>query len=281
MTPLKTFSKIAKALSKSPMHFWDPQDQVTLLKETDEAAIRLKGTLEKKELTDTQAYKHLDILEKAVTEKDINELAFTQALANLVEVYRLAPPTEDLEETLKEMSPFVIKAKQRVLEYHIALEQLRKKGKKMTADQKLKSDQETIKKIGVFYVLEYTLQALYEFTRVSDTDKKKLMQEGLKTDAGNLPAYLQLEDTMRKELCYKMFDEKFHDQLLRAFYKFEEVCYGENMQAIGKALKQFNLALIKVFQSKGMQTYKAVAYAPFGNDISVEELINKIEAVKT
>lgn len=97
MTPLKTFSKIVKALAKSPMHFWNPKDQATLLGETDAAAIRLKGLLEKKELTDTQAYKHLNILEKSVTEKEIDELAFTQSLANLVEVYRLAPPTDDLE----------------------------------------------------------------------------------------------------------------------------------------------------------------------------------------
>jgi len=280
MTPLQTFSKIAKALAKSPMHFWDIKDQTALLRDTDAAAIRLKDLLEKKNLTDTQAYKHLDVLEKAVTEKDIDELTFVQALANLVEVYRLAPPTEDLRETLSELSPYAIKAKQRVLEYHIALEQLRKKGKKMTEDQKLKSDQEIIKKIGVFYVLEYTLQVLYEFTRVSDTDKKKLMQEGLKTDAGNLPAYLPLEDTMRKELCYKVFDEKFHDELLRAFYDFEQVCYGEDMKVIGQALKQFNLTLLKAFQAKGMRTFKAVAYAPFGNDIAVEDLVSKIEAVK-
>lgn len=262
------------------MHFWGVEEQKKLLKETDEAAIRLKGILEKKELTDTQAYKHLDILEKAVTEKDIDELAFTQALANLVEVYRLAPPTEDLQETLEEMSPYVIKAKQCVLEYRIALEQLRKKGKKMTEEQKLKSDQETIKNIGIFYVLEYTLQVLYEFSRISNEDKKKLMKEGLKTSAGNLPAYLPLEDTFRKELCYKVFDEKLRDELLHIFYNFEQVCYGDDMPAVGRELKQFNLALLKAFQNKGMKIYKAVAYAPFGNDITVEELINKIEAVK-
>lgn len=280
MTPLQTFSKIAKALAKSPMHFWSAEEQKTLLKETDAAAIRLKKILEGKDLKDTQAYKHLVVLEKSVTEKEIDELAFSQALGNLVEVYRQAPPTDDLTELLEEMSPFVIKAKQRVLEYHIALEQLRKKGKKMTDDQKLKSDRETIKNVGVFYVLEYTLQVLWEFAHLSDVDKKKLLTEGLKTKAGNLPGYLPLEDTFRKELCYKILDEDLRDKLLHAFYEFEEGCYSDDMKVVGKVLQAFNLALLRAFQSKGLQTYKAVAYAPFGNDISVEELIKKIEAVK-
>lgn len=279
MTPLKTFLKIAKVLAKSPMHFWSAEEQKALLKETDEAAIRLKKILEGKDLKDTQAYKHLDVLEKSVTEQEIDELAFVQALANLVEVYRQAPYDENLHELLEEMSPFVIKSKQRVLEYHIALEQLRKKGKKMADEQKLKSDRETIKKVGVFYVLEYTLQVLFEFSRISDADKKKLMNEGLKTDAGNLPGYLPLEDTFRKELCYKIVDEDLRDKLLHSFYELEEVLYSEDMNVVGAALKAFNLALLKAFQSKGLQTYKALAYAPFGNDLPVEELIKKIEAV--
>lgn len=280
MTPLRTFLKIAKALAKSPMHFWDEQDQKTLLKETDEAAKRLLKTLDQKDLKDTQAYKHLDVLEKSVTEKDIDELSFSQALANLVEVYRMAPHNEDLKELLEEISPYVIKAKQRVLEYHIALEQLKKKGEKMTDEQKLKSDRETIKNVGVFYVLEYTLQVLFEFTQIPEADKKKLLTEGLKTKAGSLPAYLPLEDTFHKELCYKFFDEKLRDDCLHAFYELEEVLYGDDMKAIGSALKAFNLALISAFQSKGMQTYKAVVYAPFGNDLAVDELTKKIEAVK-
>ncbi|MBI2552073.1 hypothetical protein HYW17_02120 [Candidatus Uhrbacteria bacterium] len=280
MTPLRTFLTIARALAKSPMHFWDEQDQKTLLKETDDAAKRLLKTLEQKDLKDTQAYKHLDVLEKSVTEKEIDELAFSQALANLVEVYRQSPPTENLQELLEEINPYVIKAKQRVLEYHIALEQLRKKSKKMSEEEKLKSDRETIKNVGVFYVLEYTLQVLWEFAHIPDEDKKKLLTEGLKTKAGNLPAYLPLEDTFRKELCYKMFDEDLRDKLLHAFYELEEVLYSEDLKAIGGALKAFHLELLKAFQSKGMQTYKAVAYAPFGNDVSVEELVKKIETVK-
>lgn len=280
MTPLRTFLKIAKVLTKSPMHFWDEQDQKTLPKETDEAAIRLKNILESKDLKDTQAYKYLDVLEKSVTEKEIDELAFVQALANLVEVYQQAPYDKNVYELLTEMSPFVIKAKQRVLEYHISMEQLRKNGEKMTDEQKLKSDQETIKKVGMFYVLEYTLQALWEFSRVSDADKKKLMNEGLKTDAGNLGGYLSLEDTFRKELCYKIFDADLRDKLLHVFYEFEELCYRDDMALVGKAIKAFNLALLKTFQSKGLQIYKFLIYAPFGDDIPVEELLKKIQAVK-
>ena len=150
----------------------------------------------------------------------------------------------------------------------------------MTKLQQLEADRKTIKDVGVFYVLEYTLQVLWEFSKISVADKNKLLKQGLKTKAGNLPAYLPLEDTFRKELCHKFLDEKLRDQCLHAFYELEEVLYGEDMSAIGRALKAFNLALLRAFQSKGMQTYKAVAYAPFGNDLSISALIKAVEAVK-
>lgn len=280
MTPLQTFYVIAKALQARPMHFWNTKIQKELLKAAYGASLGLMNILERKDLKDTHVYKQLDTLEKSVTEDDIDEMVFVQALSNLVDIYRQAPPDEDLTELLDEMSPFVVKAKQRVIEYHVALEQIRKKGKKMSKKEKLKSDQETIQKIGLFYVLEYTLQVLYEFARISDEDKMKLLDTGLKTDAGNLPAYRPLEDTFRKELCYKIFDEELHDELLRAFYKLEEVFYGDDMDLIGRGLKEFNLSLIKAFQSKGLKKFKGVAYYPFGNDLTIEELIKKVEAVK-
>ena len=280
MSPLHTFLTVAQALAKQPAHFWAKEDQERLPKEAEAAIARLKKTLENKKLEDTIAYKTLITLQGAIVEGKIDELSFTQNLATLTDVYRQARAGEDTRELIEELSGVVIKAKQRTLEYHLALEALRKKGKKMTADDQLKNDRQVIKDIGVFYVLEYTLQVLYEFVYISEAEQKTLLTEGLKTKAGNLPAYLPLEDTFRKELCYKMFDEDLRDKLLHAFYEFEEVCYGEDMQAIGKALKEFNLALIKAFKDKGMTKFKAVAYAPFGNGLPVEQLIQQIEQLK-
>lgn len=280
MTPLKTFRQVAKALAKQPAHFWSKQDQERLPKEVVVAIARLKKTLESKKLEDTIAYKTLLTLQSTIVAGKIDELLFTQNLATLTDVYRQARAGEDTRELIEELSGVMVKAKQRTLEYYLVLEALRKKGKKMTADDQLKNDRKVIKDIGVFYVLEYTLQVLWEFSQITEADKKKLLTEGLKTKAGNLPAYLPLEDTFRKELCYKMYDEDLRDKLLHAFYEFEEVCYGDDMKAVGKALKEFNLALIATFKDKGMTKFKAVAYAPFGNDLTVEELIKKVEALK-
>lgn len=280
MSPLHAFLVTAKALAKQPAHFWSKDDQEKLPQAASAAIARLKKTLETKKLEDTIAYRTLTALQGTITGNTIDELSFIQTLATLTDVYRQAPADEETKELIADLSGAVVKAKQRMLEYHLALELLRDKGKKLTDEQKQKSDQETIQKVGIFYVLEYTLQVLYEFTRVSDVDKKKLMTEGLKTDAGNLPGYLPLEDTFRKELCYKIFDKDLRDTLLHAFYNFEEVLYNSELKAVGSALKEFNLALLKAFQKKGAQTFKAMIYKPFGNDISIDELIKNVEEVK-
>lgn len=280
MTFLQTCYVIAKALQVRPIQFWDPRIKKELLKEAYTASLGLIYILEKKNLKDTYVYNQLSIFKKIVAEENIDEVAFVRVFDNLINVYRQSPPDEGLVELLDMISPMVSKAKQRANEYHFALEKIRKRGKKMSKKEQLQSDQKTIQKIGLFYVLEYTLQVLYEFTRISDDDKKKLLDEGLKNDVGNLPAYRLLEDSFRKELCYKVFDDVFRSEILVAFYKFEKVFYREDLKAIAVALKEFNLSLIKAFQAKGLTKFKGIAYYPFGNDLTIAELIKKVEAVQ-
>jgi hypothetical protein len=118
---------------------------------------------------------------------------------------------------------------------------------------------------------------LYEFHHLTDADKKKLLEEGLKTKAGSLPAYLPLEDTFRKDLCLKLFDSALRERLFWAFYNFEDVLYTGDIKKIGAALKTFNIDLLRALHDKGLRTFKALLYKPFGNTISIENVIQKIE----
>ncbi|NQV13216.1 MAG: hypothetical protein HQ530_02835 [Parcubacteria group bacterium] len=278
MTPLQTFHEFAKMLSIKPLEFWPETDRTQLIERSAAALAEQKSVLEQKELKDTLAYQKLLALEKSISSTDFNEVEFTQSFDNLLEVYRHSTD-EDFIESLDEMDSTASQAKQKTLEHHVSLEQLHKKERKMSEEEKVAGDLETMQKIGVFYVLEYTLQVLHEFTYIPDEDKKKLLEQGLKTEAGNLPAYLPLEDTFRKDLCYQIHDQELRHTLLESFYKYEEVCYNEKMQEIGNALKEFNLSLLNAFQAKGLETFQAAVYSPFGNNLPLVELIQQVESM--
>ena len=152
-------------------------------------------------------------------------------------------------------------------------------GKDMSPEQREAGDKKTMQEIGVFYVLEYTLQVLFEFAHRTDEEKWALLKQGLQTPAGNLPGLLPLERTFRKELCYVIFDEALRAALLMAFFVFEDALATQKLPEISKGLKNFNLALVQSFRAKGLEKYHGMIYMPFGNDVVLEELIKKIESV--
>ena len=252
------------------------------MSEGSSAVAKLKKTLEDKELKDTHAYKIILHLEKDITPVTIDVLHLLQHLGNLLEVYRLAPENESLQETVGELEKIVNNTKPKLLAYHLSLENLKKTAKKMTTEKQHAVDLDTLQKVGIFYVLEYTLQVLFEFQSLSDEEKNKLLDSGLQTKTGNLPAYLPLEETFKKELCYRIYDDKLRRQLLEAFYKWEEELYNENrdLKKLNLALKQFNLALLNAFNEFGFTKFKAAIYAPWGNNLSTNNLIKKIEILK-
>ena len=279
MTPLKIFDKIVICLGQKPFDFWPDSDRANFVKDLKSAIFKLKTSLESKNLQDTHVYKIILALEKDVLEKTINEVSFIQHLFNLVEVYRFAPSDEELLELIHKLESDINAAKTKLLEYHIALENLKKVAKKITEDEQEKKDLETLQKVGVFYVLEYTLQVLWEFQHLKDEDKVRLLEKGLKTKVGSLQAYLPLEETFKKELCYKIFDEDLRNKLLAAFYSWEEVLYNQprDYKRLFFALKQFNLELLQAFDGKGYKIFKAAIYAPWGNNMPISELIKNLK----
>ncbi|MBI4992562.1 MAG: hypothetical protein HZC26_00250 [Candidatus Magasanikbacteria bacterium] len=275
MTPLKIFDQVVICLGKKPFEFWPDLGKANFVKGLKSAIYKLKTSLESKNLKDTHAYKVILSLEKDVLEKMVDEVPFIQHLSNLVEVYGLAPLGEALQEFIGKLESSINVAKTKLLEHHLSIENLEKKKKKLNEDQQHKSDLDTIQKVGIFYVLEYTLQVLWEFQALSDEDKMKLLKDGLKTKAGNLPAYLPLEDTFRKELCYKIFDDKTRSALLWAFYDLEkEVDQNPiNLLKFVATLKKFNLDILNAFKNSGYEKFAASIYTSFGTNLPIDEII--------
>ncbi|HBB02166.1 MAG: hypothetical protein US89_C0002G0010 [Candidatus Peregrinibacteria bacterium GW2011_GWF2_38_29] len=278
MTPLAIFGEIAKLLAKKPFTFLDEKARNLILKDAKIALSEIVSKLETKVLNETLTYKTakktLDFLHK------FDEVEFVQALDSLVDIY-LYSENVKIKKAAHSAKSFLTKAKKHVLEYHISLEKINQRAEEMSEKDQEMADLKHLQNVGVFYVLEYTLQVLFEFSRISDENKKKLLNDGLKTDAGNLPSYLPLEDSFRQELCLKIFDEKLRNNLLFAFYEFEENLEGEiDLKKIAQALKKFNLFVLNEFDKKGFKTFKALVYKPFGNNVSLSEIIEKINLLK-
>ncbi|MFZ2190191.1 MAG: hypothetical protein WA057_02780 [Candidatus Magasanikiibacteriota bacterium] len=278
MTPLYTLLETIQKLGTKPLNFWGTEEQKIILKNILSATISLKNALENKNLTTTHAYKAIKNTEIILMETKINEVEFIQALGNVIDIYSNTPaPNTQVEELLGDINKIFTKTKTAVIEHHVLLKKLADRTKKLSPEEQEKNDKDVIQKIGIFYVLEYTLQVLYEFTYLNENDKQKLLTTGLQTKAGNLPAYYPLENTFRKELCYKIFNPEIRHQLLAAFYRLEENFYDQDLKKVFLALKEFNLNILETFSKFGLKKFKGMLYKPFGDSLPVSELIKKIK----
>jgi hypothetical protein len=278
MTPLQKFIEIINNFHKRPFKFLAKDTQKMILVGISNNLNNLKKILGRQKLSDTQVYNNLLNLEKTYTNEDINEVAFLQELSNLIEVYRLSSHVNKIENSILILEEIINYLKPRLISHHLLLEKLLKKEKGLSEEQKRISDLGTIQKVGIFYVLEYTLQVLFEFKNLPDGDKMKLLSFGLQTTAGNLPAYLPLEETFRQELCYRIYSEKLRHQLLEVFYNWEDVFYDKSVdfERLVLALKEFNLAVLRAFKDFGFTNFKAAIYAPWGNNFEIHQLMLKI-----
>lgn len=280
MQPIRSFALIVEELGKKPSVFWDEKNLQKLLSQVASAVAALKTTLEKQDLMETQAYVQLVAMQKSISQTNFQEATFIRALSNLLDIYIVATTTPDKEETLRTLLTNVQKVKMANLAYHLSLEKLVVRSKKMNMPTREKSDRKVIKKVGMFYVLENLLRVLIELSHATDEGKWKLLKEGVKTkNFGNIPPYLALEEKDRDELCYQIFDDALRADLLRAFYAEEEVLRTNKLKPICLAIKQLTIDLLRVFQTKGIEKYQGVIYAPFGNDIPIDDLIVKIEQI--
>lgn len=280
MTPINTFIEVSQLLTKKPFEFWPVAKQQKILSNLSSAISKLKKLLETKDLVKTHAYIQLVEIEKTITQTSLKEVQFVQHLIGLVDIYKHSPANPETTELIQTLEISTGRAKAKILSHHLLLEHLGQRAKKLTVAEQQKMDLVTIQKVGFFYVLEYTLQVLFEFSTLLESDKVKLLKEGLKTKAGKLPAYFPLEDVFRKELCYAIFDKQLRMELLTLFFNFEEVLYGDDLVKTSKALKQFNISVLQAFEKKGVELFKGIIYTPFGNNIAINEVVEKIYSCK-
>lgn len=274
-SPLEKFKTAISYLKKRPITFFSQKIQKDIILLLSSAIKKLKSDLEKKSLTKTRAYETLSLLEEDLV--SLNDLSFIQHLFSLLDIYHLSKLPKKVNELVSQLEAVSLEAKKGLLNHYILLENLEKI--KLSDGKKKINDLEVIQKVGVFYVLEYTLQVLFEITGLEDGQKLQLIEEGLKLKSGSLPAYLPLQKTFKDELCYKIHDKEIRNGLLLSFYDFDDAFY--NYKEIGwpawiKALQKFNISVLKFFKKAGLKKFKGVIYCPYGNELSLAKLILKL-----
>lgn len=280
MQPIQSFSLIVEELSKKPSIFWDEKNKEKLLSQAATGISALITPLEGQDLTKTQAYEQLTVMQKSISKSDFQEVPFIRALSNLLDIYIAVTPTTDKAETLRALHANVQKVKAVNLVYHLSLENLAIRSKEMDKAARDKNDREIIEKVGMFYVVENLLRVLPELADASDEKKWKLLKEGVGTkNFGNIPPYLELEEKDRDQLCYQIVNNELRADLLRAFYAEEEVLRTHQLKPICLAIKQLTIDLLRVFQKNGVEKYVGVMYAPFGNNVPINDLVENIERV--
>lgn len=279
-TPLQIFLESAKKIKLKPLEFLPERESEKLVKDIRSAVIKLKNSIQKKGLSDSRTHALLVSIEENIENKIFDEFRYVQDLAKLADVYMYAPSSDKkTNDLIHALAQEVQLAKKQSLEYHLLIEALQKKAEKIKPAEQEKSDLKILQEIGVFYVLEYTLQVLALWARLSTKGKRAILRDGLSSKEGNLPAYLPLENTFRKDLCLKIYDPVLRRKLLTIFYDYEKILYTEDIKKIGPALKEFNLSLLAAFKQKGLSVFTAVIYKPFGTNVPLEEIINKINAL--
>ncbi|MBU0578124.1 hypothetical protein KJ742_01340 [Patescibacteria group bacterium] len=280
-TPLQTFEETVKKLKVMPFEFWHASDQKQTIGVLDLVTESLRRKIAEKNLLETSAYKAILDTQEVIRAEEFDEVKFIKSLIPLIGVYReITASNKNMQIFLDYLGKEVAETLPKLLQHHIAMENLEKNMAGMPESEKHENDLKVLQEIGIFYVLEYTLQVQLEFTRISDEDKRKLLTDGLRVEAGSLPGYLPIKDTYSAELCYKIYDEELRNKLFRVFFKFDETYSGEDLNVFYTVLKEMNLALLRAFYEAGLEEYKAMFYAPFGNNVPLDEVIKKTEAAE-
>lgn len=279
MSPLQTFLRLAGALAHRPFAFWPTESQQDLMKEMETGLEQLKAALTMRCLEKGLAFSQLASLSASMQDRQIQEVPCIQGVRAVLSMYRLTtlPLPPETAALLDEASKAAAKAEQTVLEYHLAIDSLNAKATCMSSEEQKAHDLRVLHEMGMFYVLEYTLQLLYECDQRPEQEQHALVFQGLKVPVGNLPALIAAEPTLKHELCYNIIDHVLRNELLTLFFRLEDSLETKDLVQIRSALCAFNISLATILQKNGIENFQARLLPSYGNRLSMAELLVKLQ----
>lgn len=278
---LDQYIKVAELLFQRRLQLWPQDTQQQILS----FAMQATRAIEKDVIDIPRLERPVSLLKqirqvkKTLEKTTDNEVEFLKALCDFIDVYKKNRIYAEANDRMDQIEIFITNTKREAVEYFFYVSLLQDQKKGMSEKTQREQDLKTIQEVGIFFILEYSLQVLFEFTQQSDQDKYKLLHHGLHTEAGSLPPYIPAEEGMRETLCYKIFDDQLRKKLLNAYFDLEQSFIIKDLKVIFKALKQYNITMLTLFRQKGLRQFEGKIYAPFGNNVPVEQIIGEVEKI--
>ncbi len=276
MSPLATFHRIAEALVRRPFAFLPPEEQSHLAADASGAIATLQAALTSANLKEGLAFKQLEILRSAVHDTQIDEVTFIQSLRALLAMYRLTTLPPETAELLDKAAQSSVAAETNILEYHLALEMLSVKAQRMTEAERMADQESILREMGMFYVLEFTLQIQFELAHRTETESWQLIRDGLKITGANLPSLVSCMPTFKKELCYMIIDSALRNECLQLFFTLEDALATNDLETIKSTIRTFNIALIGILRRHGFGTFTARLLVSYGSNLPMETLLQAV-----
>ena len=277
MSPLSLFHVVSTALIRRPFEFWLPEEQQRFTKDLIEAIEKLQSSLASKGLSGGLAAQQLSALRATLGAGTLQEVTFVQGLRGLLAIYRMTTLPSETAKLLDDAAQSSAGAEQEILEYHLAIETLDTKKSTMAEKEREAHDNNILHEMGMFYVLEYTLQVQYECEHRAREEQSALLFEGLKVQTGNLPSLVSCMHSFKRELCYGIMDVPLRMQLLRIFFDLEDTLETRDRGTIRASLRKFNVALATILKNSGIGHFHPRLLISYDKDITFDDLIEKID----
>ncbi len=277
MMQIKLFEEIAIACSRRPFALLPIEEQALFLKKLKTALNSLLKKLEKKNLSSTHVHQLTSIMLESIEGDAMDEVRFAGSLSALDQLY--GPKTKpELLKQVHELDRFAQQFKRRAQEFALLEARIEKAAANLSPEDIQKHDLESLKKIALFYVLEYTLTVQQELAKLNEPEQATLLSEGMNLPVGNLPGLFPLLENFRQELAFSLYTKELRIQALRSFYDFDEKTDPDqtNLPKIIDALKLLNAELLRVARSGGIETFKGIFYKPYPDNTPLETIISHL-----
>jgi len=207
----------------------------------------------------------------------VDELLLARVLEQMPLVFSKNTNTE-FRDAVFEISSLSSGYKKLILELEMAEKRVVSIQTKKTKDEIQTHDLKTIKNIGIFYVLEYTLTVEQEMNKLSNDKQLELLNRGLNLSVGNLPALFPLMKSFRHELAYNIFNKRLRDRVLKVFFVCEDRFSGNKLVDIREALHTMNLELLRIVLNGGLIVFTGTVYKPYPDNTSIQSIIDSYES---
>lgn len=131
----------------------------------------------------------------------------------------------------------------------------------------------------LFFVLEYTLEVGRLLPTLNGDQKTELLNKGMRTESGNLPALRPLLPSFRDEVSYSFCDEDDRMQCLAVlddFVQYLDQPADTVLPSLNQRLAVLNRSLASIAQKNNVDSFSGLIYKPFPDGTPMDDIIEEL-----